>query len=540
MGEVRKISQGEVRLLAQAGSVAAATTSLHVLDQLPIALCLVSGRVILHANTAFEALLGYPVADVAGCPIDSLSCRSDREIMSSAAPQPLRHASGRATWLLVRVGETDRNGFSLWTFEDGSVVRGLRQDLIRVRSRVGGEIDRRTTRVRETNLEYRRELERLRVFDVGLTQSREKYRVLFQNSQTGIVFVDDDGSISQINPAMQMLLKARNMVEFRRIVLRPIFRCEGFPDPVLLTEIARHLVLEVIGEQTRLISVALPDDEVRWIEVKCTRMHVRDYSAALTFTNRTEEVLTRRREAEQRRQINRLGRISLAGHLGSAAAHELGQPLNVCMSYVGGLRQRIDSGEAGEEQIRHALSKIEAELCRASAVLRNMRQFVANHDAGDRQVSLVHLIHDTVELMSSNMRDAGASVVLDLPDDDDLFFCGSAVEIQQVLVNLILNALDSMRESVIAQPRISVDAKLNELGQIRCEVHDSGPGIAPEIQEFLFTPYRTNKADGLGLGLAMSRNIVESHGGQMCAVSPIRGGAIFGFTLPAAVEGHRA
>lgn len=504
-----------------------------LLDRAPLPMCVVTDRTIRHANVALEVLLNEGPGTLSGRPIDSLACRSDSMLVADGKPQAIRHAAGRILWAVLRTGSPDAHGRTIWTFEDASDFQALRQELSRSRSRVSDEVGRKTIRIRETNKEYRRELKRLSVFDVGLTQSREKYRVLFQNSQTGIAFVDDSGMISQTNPALRSMLRVRNMVEYRRIAQQQICLCNSFDKSVSLAELARHLVQDMIGERALLFTFEMPGREPRQIEMRCVRMHVRDFSAALTFTDRTDEFLIQRRDAEQRRQVNRMGRISLAGHLGSAAAHELGQPLHVCMNYIGGLNQRLDTGDVTSSQIRHALAKIETELDRARSVIKNMRRFVSNHQPEDQEVCFADLLDTTLGMMASNFRESNAAVSVHRLTDQDLTFCGNSIEIQQVLVNLILNSLDAMRECMINRPEIMISVRVNDEQQIECLLQDSGPGISESVYDQLFTPYCTNKADGLGLGLAMSRNIIESHGGKIWAVNaPVRG-ATFVFTLPA-------
>lgn len=509
----------------------------HMLGHAPISMCIVANGTILNANAALERLLGKSAGELMGRSLDSLACRLETKIAGDGSLRAVNHASGQPIWVRVRAGDADSRGRAIWTFEDCSEVQSLRQELTRARARINSEVGRRTVRVRETNLEYRKELKRLRVFDVGLTQSREKYRVLFQNSQTGIAFVDDSGVISQTNPALRSMLRVRNMVEFRRIAQRPVCRVDGQERPAALAELARHLVQDLLGEQALLLVVEMPERESRYIEMRCVRMHVRDYSAALTFTDRTEEFDTLRRDAEQRRQMNRMGRISLAEHLGSAAAHELGQPLHVCMSYIGGLNQRLDSGDVAPSQIRHALSKIESELGRATLVVKNMRRFVANHQPEDQVVCLKDLLESTLDMMSSNFRDSKASVYTEIEQNTKLTFCGNAIEIQQVLVNIILNSLDAMRDMPGERSDIFFSLSVVDGDKIDCRIRDTGPGIPEDIYDKLFTPYCTSKSDGLGLGLAMSRNIVESHGGKVWAEKTQGRGAAFRFTLPTA-GGH--
>ena len=268
-----------------------------------------------------------------------------------------------------------------------------------------------------------------------------------------------------------------------------------------------------------------------WIDVRCTRMHVKDFSAALTVRDRTDEILASRREAEQRHQLNRMGRISLAGHLGSAVAHELGQPLNACMSYLGGL-QHIVATEQVSEAVHHGLTQIRKELCRASDVLKNMRQFVSHHTPVCQTICIRELVNHTRDLLLSTMRDGGVTLELAMALDDGVMVQGNAVEIQQVLVNLTMNAFDATLEAELDDGLVNIAVEHHSSGRIVCSVTDNGAGISPELCGKLFKPYQTTKSGGLGLGLSMCRNIVESHGGQIWVDPGSTEGTTFRFTLP--------
>lgn len=498
------------------------------IKSLSLAACLLNDGLVLDANQRFKNFFGYDPAIHGPFSENRLTSRGD-SLRESIQPTALRDSSGRTKWCRIRCDKFD--DFTIWIFEDASAERALAERVARMENRIKLEVEKRTVTLRRTNAEYRRELERARVFDVGLTQSREKYRVLFQNSQAGIAFVDDSGNLSQVNPAMRLLLSSRNKIDFRRLAALPLCRMNGCAEPVSLDELARYLVFDVRGEQECLVTIEKQTGTFIWVEVRCTRMHVRDFSAALTFRDRTEEIMIARREAEQRHQLNRMGRISLAGHLGSAMAHELGQPLTACMNYTGGLEKILQS-ENSSPSILHGLAQIRKELTRASNVLKSMRQFVSNHSPVCKPICVNTLIRDTGSLLEANLRDGGVALELDLPLKDNLCVNGNSVEIQQVLVNLVMNAFDSIHEASPLHPTICIGAVRTQNQMIECHITDNGLGIAPETIEKLFTPYLTTKIDGLGLGLSMCRNIIESHGGQIWADSEKGKGATLRFTLP--------
>lgn len=495
--------------------------------QLPIAACLCQDGHIVATNPAFDTFFAFDPSTDWHVALHALHPRQ-REIAPSSQMRALQDRAGRTVW--CRISRLTDGADSYWFFEDAKAERELAERARRLQERVSTRIASRTVAVRRANVEYRRELQKLRVFDIGLTQSREKYRVLFQNSETGILFVDDSGAISQSNAAMQLLLGARNQIDFKNIANRPICRIGGRDAAISLAELARYLVRDVLGDQECLVTVDRPGKPEIWIDVRCTRMHVKDFSAALTMRDRTEEILASRREAEQRHQLNRMGRISLAGHLGSAVAHELGQPLNACMSYLGGL-ENIVAADKVSDAVQHGLTQLRKELYRASDVLKNMRQFVSNHAPVCQSVCMSELVNNTRDLLLPTMRDGGVTLELVMALHDEVMVQGNAVEIQQVLVNLAMNAFDAALEAGRGDGLVTMAIEPYSHDRIVCSVTDNGGGISSELRGKLFKPYQTTKNGGLGLGLSMCRNIIESHGGQIWVDPASTAGTTFRFTL---------
>lgn len=472
-----------------------------------------------------------------GRPLNILSSRGeDGPVWHDGSETPIVDASGSLRWCLVK--HFAAGGAKLsdhWLITDVSKQVEARNTAWRLRDRWKQNVRERTTQVRESNVEYRRELKRFRATDVAQLESREKYRVLFQNSRTGIAFADDDGGISQINPAMRILLAARNMVEFRKLAMQPICRLATLHDMFSIADLVRRLATEVLGEtSSRLFSVQLPSNRTIWLEANSVRMHVKDFGAAVTFTDRTAEVRARESEADQQRHLNRVGRISLAGHMSAALAHELGQPLNASISYAAGIAHHVHTALPDRADIHRAARQLEDQLRQAGDVIKNVRNFVAAHSPGDEMIDLSLLVEATVELLQLPLREADISVDL-RASRMDAVVRGSRVELQQVLVNLIFNAIDAMRDAGTKRPAIRIAIAIMPDQRAELSIADNGPGVSREVTDQIFTPYHTTKKDGLGLGLAMSRNIVEAHGGRLWLDEDRTRGARLCFSLPTVV-----
>jgi two-component system sensor kinase FixL len=243
-----------------------------------------------------------------------------------------------------------------------------------------------------------------------------------------------------------------------------------------------------------------------------------------------------RREAEQRlnqlqADILRITRISAIDEMGAALAHELNQPLTALMLYLQAMERaaakQVD-GAALPEAVKTILDKALHEAERASNIIQRMRHFVEKRDPVRRRVDLGPLVDDAVELTMFG-RIGNVQVVRDLAPDLPPVLV-DPVQIQQVIVNLLRNALDAAKTAV--RPRVRLSTRRLD-AQIVLAVEDNGAGIDPEAFSNLFKAFSSSKSSGMGLGLAISKTIAQAHGGDL-TVDPGGGGrgACFSLHLP--------
>jgi two-component system sensor kinase FixL len=243
--------------------------------------------------------------------------------------------------------------------------------------------------------------------------------------------------------------------------------------------------------------------------------------------------LTERQEAERRLQemqseLVHVSRLTALGEMASALAHELNQPLAAIANYVTGSRQLLARDGADLVKVQGPLERASEQALRAGQIIRRLREFVARGET-ERQIErLPKLLEEASALALVGAREHGVDVRFDLDPAADLVLADK-VQIQQVVLNLIRNAIDAMEESPRRELRICTRAV--EGGMVEVSVADSGPGISEEVADQLFNPFVTTKATGMGIGLSISRTIVESHGGRIRAERNRDGGATFHFTL---------
>lgn len=249
--------------------------------------------------------------------------------------------------------------------------------------------------------------------------------------------------------------------------------------------------------------------------------------------------LTEREESEARLQdiqseLARLARLNELGEMASTLAHELNQPLTTIANYAqGAVRLLRSAPEATAERLREALGEITAQSLRAGQIIRHLREFVMRGEKEETTEDIRKLIEEAGALALVGAREQGVRAVFQFGVGADHVIT-DRVQIQQVLINLMRNAMEAMRGSERREltVRTFADGKF-----VAVEVSDTGPGIADEIAEQLFTPFTTTKAGGMGIGLSISRRIIEAHGGTISVTRNEHGGATFRFTLPAHMEG---
>ncbi|HTV30454.1 MAG TPA: PAS domain S-box protein [Xanthobacteraceae bacterium] len=246
--------------------------------------------------------------------------------------------------------------------------------------------------------------------------------------------------------------------------------------------------------------------------------------------------LTERQESEARLQelqseLVHVSRLTAMGEMASALAHELNQPLSAIANYMKGSSRLLgDSTDERAAILREAMDKAGEQALRAGQIIRRLRDFVARGESERRVEDVRKLIEEASALALVGAKDKGVRVRFDF-DPHAEFVLADKVQIQQVLLNLVRNAIEAMEDSKRRELVISTAAAPDDM--VAVNVADSGSGIAPEISAQLFQPFITTKRQGMGVGLSISRTIIESHGGTIAPRQNPGGGTIFSFTLPA-------
>jgi len=280
--------------------------------------------------------------------------------------------------------------------------------------------------------------------------------------------------------------------------------------------------------------LVLPDGIVRWMS---TRGSVHFDSAGkpsqllgiiIDITSRKQAELDAQRD---RAELSHLSRVALMGEMSASIAHELNQPLAGILSNAAAGQRFIDRGDVDLREIREVLGDIIADGRRASDVVRGIRGMVKKEKMARRSVDLNEVVMEALRMASPDALLHSCQLETSL-DPNLPAIEGDPVQLQQVLLNLAINAFDAMRDAPTSKRKVVIATQSNDDGTVRTSVRDHGVGIPEEVQNRVFDPFFSTKTEGLGMGLAIVRSIIEAHGGAITAENADGGGTRFEFVLP--------
>ncbi|GGE30481.1 PAS domain-containing sensor histidine kinase [Agaricicola taiwanensis] len=257
-------------------------------------------------------------------------------------------------------------------------------------------------------------------------------------------------------------------------------------------------------------------------------------SYTISIRDMSERLNSEARLQDMRAELSHISRMTALGEMASALAHELNQPLTAIANYLNGAR-RLAIGLGGESsaKISDAIGKASDQALRAGAILRRVRDFVTRGEIEIQAVDLAEVINEAVSLVTATCEGQRIDIRHDISAGAEVVLADH-IQIEQVLINLIRNAMEAMEGQLRQNIRISTTRTRD--GLIMVSVLDSGPGIPPQVASRLFQPFITTKSDGLGIGLSISQTIIKAHGGNIWATEPVGGGAAVHFTLRPARE----
>lgn len=364
----------------------------------------------------------------------------------------------------------------------------------------------------------------------ALQISERRWLGFYENTAVGIALVDADGKIMKANPALQQMLgygpkeildvslvdiseaserattrdNVFNLLEGRRGSYQLQKRYERKDGSFLWSKVCASVIPAVDREGPRIAVI------------------VEDLSAQKA----AEDAL-----AATQADLARVSRLTTMGELVASIAHEVNQPLAAIVTNSHAALRWLERDEPNYEEVVAALQRVHRDAAHAGNVITRIRGFLKKEGLKRERVDIPGMIDALVQMLQRILLQADVRVTVRIaPQLPELW--GDQVQLQQVLLNLLVNAIDAMRNQGGNARRIVVEVQEHTVGSILFTVEDSGPGVPAELAASIFEPFHSTKSDGLGMGLAISRTIVENHGGTLWLDASSAQGARFAFRIP--------
>lgn len=292
--------------------------------------------------------------------------------------------------------------------------------------------------------------------------------------------------------------------------------------------VSAGLVLTQLGLIVALQTIAPADADVTAFQALMLMLTMTGLAAGVLVTERRRAELQLRLQQDAQARLTRLGSM---GELASALAHEINQPLMAAGTFT---RLAADAITAGgpPEKAAAAAAKAVVQVERAAEVVRRLRDLIRLGRSEVAPVAVSRLVTETLELLRPDIERSYVRIEQRLAPDLPPVMA-DVLQIEQVLLNLVRNAVEAIRDAGMDRGLVSIEAQRNARGAVEVRVRDTGPGFSEAALTNLAQPFNTSKAEGLGVGLSLSRSIIEAHGGTLVAANADKG-AVVSFTLPAA------
>lgn len=274
------------------------------------------------------------------------------------------------------------------------------------------------------------------------------------------------------------------------------------------------------------------DDKRQWSVVSMSTFNTGDgRHAVLVHEDVSERKRLEERDRRLRAELAHVSRLTTAGELASGLAHELNQPLTAITHNCDAVMSSVKADSQFDPEMLETVHDISEQAQRAGGIIRSMRQLVRKDTTDMVPTDINNLVKETVRLTAPEAREKGVTVTLKL-DESLSSPVIDPVQIQQVLVNLERNSVEAMWQANSPRKELTIETSFSGPDFLQVCIEDTGPGVAPEFNQRLFTAFQTTKSGGMGLGLSISRSIVEEHGGRLWIDPESEGVTIFKFTIP--------
>lgn len=410
--------------------------------------------------------------------------------------------------------------------------------LLRTQEELEMRVAARTAELATANAALRREVAERRQAEEALRESEERFRNLVETASEWVWEVDERGVYTYVSP------RVREMLGYE-----PVEVLGRTPFDLMPPDEAKRVagIIESVAAARKpftFLESANIHKDGRLVVLETSGVPFHDADGIFRGYRGVDRDVTERRRAEERlRQreadLAHFSRLTTMGEMAAGLAHELNQPLAAIANYAGGCVRRLHSGIGADPKILlQPIEQIGAEAVRAGEIIRRLREFVRKGETQRSGADINRLIAEALTLVRPESRQRNITLVLELARDLPEVLV-DAIQIEQVIVNLARNAVEAMSGNGWPRRKLTIRSSLIEDGMVEVAVSDTGVGMQEEEARRLFYPFFTTKTTGMGMGLSISRSIIEAHEGRLWSMLNPEGGMTFRFTLPLAwVDGE--
>jgi PAS domain S-box-containing protein len=494
---------------------------------------------IQAANQAFQKIVGYDEKELQETgwqklihPDDGLvnATRIASEIHQVSGDNSVERRfirkSGDSIWVKLTTSYAfDDNGhpiLGIAVAEDVTARRRAEETLRNTKEELERRVDQRTQELRDEITERVKAEEAVR-------ESETKFRALIENALDFVTVIGQDGTIQFQSPSIEASLGRQadsmlgaNLFEFVH------------PESV---DAFKEVFFRLVGTHGATASIQFralhADGSTRILEAVGRNLLHDPIVAGIVVNSRD---VSERQDAEEdakklQNELAHVARLSTMGEMAAGFAHELNQPLTAIQNYASGSVRFLDSGKLDRSELRKAMESAASQALRAGEIIRRIRWFIRRDEPELTPVDVNAVIREAVDLMQSEAHHQSVATHLELAEDLP-WVRADTIQIQQTVINLARNGIEAMSENHQARQELTIRTSLNADSEIEVSVADTGPGIPDDLRDRLFDPFFTTKSNGMGMGLAICRSIIERHGGRL-SVGETEDGTEIRFTLQA-------
>lgn len=361
-----------------------------------------------------------------------------------------------------------------------------------------------------------------------VVENQKRWQDLLDNIQLAVIVVNTEGVITYANPFLQRLTgyAEKDLIQQYVGKLLPVTERQTLPERLKSAMVAGPRP----HSQWRIICASGKERYLAWSTVRQFGSDGQVTGFVGVGTDITEQIQTQHDLRQIQQEVERITRANMLGELASTLAHELNQPLAAILSNAQAARRMLSADKLEQQMLFEILDDIVRDDKRASEVIHGLRSMLQHNEPIRGEHAVADIVREVMQIVDIEAQAQG--IVLKLTMSADLPpICVNKVEIQQVVMNLIINALRVQKTVSQDGRNVHIQVVVQD-DMIQFQVRDHGPGIKEEDVEKIFKPFFTTHREGLGMGLALSKRIVEAHGGKIRAENHPEGGALFTFTIP--------